>query len=170
MPAQAGVLPTWARWALLANLVAEVLIVVTGGLVRLTGSGLGCPTWPQCVPGSYTPVVQQPQGIHKYIEFGNRTLTGVVGLAALAALVAVIVVVRRQRRPREHMGDPLRSVPVPTWRHSDMALADMLDHYEFYAYKQWMRVYMRSKMIKHNKDLLASVGDTGALLEKLHIY
>jgi cytochrome c oxidase assembly protein subunit 15 len=100
VPEQVGVLPRWARWALLANLVAEVGIVVTGGLVRLTGSGLGCPTWPQCVPGSYTPVVQQPQGIHKYIEFGNRTLTGVVGLAALAALVAVVVVVRRQGRPR----------------------------------------------------------------------
>ena len=93
-------LPGWARWSLLVNLVAEVLIVVTGGLVRLTGSGLGCPTWPECVPGSYTPVVQQPQVIHKYIEFGNRTLTSVVGLAALAALVAVVVVVRRQGRPR----------------------------------------------------------------------
>jgi cytochrome c oxidase assembly protein subunit 15 len=100
VPTQAGVLPRWARWALVVNLVAEVGIVVTGGLVRLTGSGLGCPTWPECVPGSYTPVVQQPQGIHKYIEFGNRTLTGVVGLAALAALVAVVVVVRRQQRPR----------------------------------------------------------------------
>ena len=52
----------------------------------------------------------------------------------------------------------------------DVPLAAMLDRYESYAYKQWMRVYMRSKMIKHNKDLLASVGDTGALLEKLHIY
>jgi heme a synthase len=100
VPAEAGVLPGWARLSLLVNLVAQVGIVVTGGLVRLTGSGLGCPTWPECVPGSYTPVVQQPQGIHKYIEFGNRTLTGVVGLAALAALVAVVVVVRRQRRPR----------------------------------------------------------------------
>ena len=67
------------RPALLANLVMQVGIVLTGGLVRLTGSGLGCPTWPQCVPGSYTPVVEQPQGIHKYIEFGNRTLTGVIG-------------------------------------------------------------------------------------------
>jgi heme a synthase len=100
VPEQVGVLPRWARWALVANLVAEVAIVVTGGLVRLTGSGLGCPTWPPCVPGSLTPVVRQPQGIHKYIEFGNRTLTGVVGLAALAALVAVLVVVRRQGRPR----------------------------------------------------------------------
>ena len=52
------------RVALAVNLAAQVGIVLTGGLVRLTGSGLGCPTWPQCVPGSYTPVVQQPQGWH----------------------------------------------------------------------------------------------------------
>ena len=89
-----------ARPVLVANLVVEVGIVVTGGLVRLTGSGLGCPTWPECVPGSYTPVVHQPQGIHKYIEFGNRTLTGVVGIAALVALVLVAALVWRTHRPR----------------------------------------------------------------------
>lgn len=48
--------------------------------------------------------------------------------------------------------------------------SEMLDRYELYTYKQWLRVYMRSKMIKHNKDLLESVGDTLALLEKLHVY
>ena len=53
---------------------------------------------------------------------------------------------------------------------SDLSPADMLDRYELYSYKQWLRVYMRSKMIKHNKDLLESVGDTFALLEKLHLY
>jgi cytochrome c oxidase assembly protein subunit 15 len=74
---------------LVANLAAQIGIVVTGGLVRLTGSGLGCPTWPECVPGSYTPVVTQPQGIHKDIEFGNRLLTFVVSLCAVAALVVV---------------------------------------------------------------------------------
>jgi hypothetical protein len=52
----------------------------------------------------------------------------------------------------------------------DLPIANMLDRYELYAYKQWLRVYMRSKMIKHNKDLLQCVGDTFALLEKLHIY
>ncbi len=80
---------TWMRRLLLLNVVVEVLIVVTGGLVRLTGSGLGCPTWPQCVPGSYTPVPHQAEGYHRYIEFGNRTLTGLVGWVALAALYAV---------------------------------------------------------------------------------
>jgi 2-polyprenyl-6-methoxyphenol hydroxylase-like FAD-dependent oxidoreductase len=54
--------------------------------------------------------------------------------------------------------------------HRDLSLAEMLDRYELYAYKQWLRVYMRSKMIKHNKDLLECVGDTDALLAKLHIY
>ena len=52
----------------------------------------------------------------------------------------------------------------------DVPLAEMFDRYELYIYKQWLRVYSRSKMIKHNKDLLASVGNTDALLEKLHIY
>jgi hypothetical protein len=52
----------------------------------------------------------------------------------------------------------------------DLPLGDMLDRYEQYTYKQWLRVYMRSKMIKHNKDLLECVGDTEALLEKLHVY
>lgn len=71
------------------NLVVEIGIVLTGGLVRLTGSGLGCPTWPQCVPGSYVPTVEQEEGIHKIIEFGNRTLTGLLGFVALALLVAL---------------------------------------------------------------------------------
>ena len=52
----------------------------------------------------------------------------------------------------------------------DLRLGDMLDRYELYTYKQWLRVYMRSKMIKHNKDLFECVGDTFAVLEKLHIY
>nr|WP_208971155.1 COX15/CtaA family protein [Kineococcus rubinsiae] len=90
-PARAprAALPRWGSGVLLLNVVAECLIVVTGGVVRLTGSGLGCPTWPQCVPGSYVPVVQQEQGFHKWIEFGNRTLTGLVGVIALACLIAV---------------------------------------------------------------------------------
>jgi len=79
----------WLRRVLLANLILEVGIVVTGGLVRLTGSGLGCPTWPECVPGSFIPVAEQAQGFHKIIEFGNRTLTGAVGVAAVLVIVAV---------------------------------------------------------------------------------
>jgi heme a synthase len=94
------------RVVLIANLVAQIGIVVTGGLVRLTGSGLGCPTWPQCVPGSYTPVVNQPQGIHKEIEFGNRLLTFVVSTLALAALAVVLQHVRTTRKRRDPQAMP----------------------------------------------------------------
>jgi cytochrome c oxidase assembly protein subunit 15 len=79
----------WLRRVVLVNLILEIGIVVTGGLVRLTGSGLGCPTWPQCVPGSFVPVAEQAQGFHKLIEFGNRTLTSVVGIAAVLVIVAI---------------------------------------------------------------------------------
>jgi heme a synthase len=85
----ARVINPWLWRVLLVNLILEIGIVVTGGLVRLTGSGLGCPTWPQCVPGSFTPVAHQAQGFHKLIEFGNRTLTTVVGVAALLVIVAI---------------------------------------------------------------------------------
>jgi heme a synthase len=89
-----GISRVWLRRILLANLAAQVGIVLTGGIVRLTGSGLGCPTFPQCVPGSYIPVVNQPEGVHKYIEFGNRMLTTVVSVLAIAALLAVLRQVR----------------------------------------------------------------------------
>src|SRR5262249_20116492 len=52
----------------------------------------------------------------------------------------------------------------------DLEVREMLDRYELYVYKQWLRVYMRSKMIKHNKDLFESLDDPMALLDKLHIY
>ncbi len=78
----------WARRVFLANVVAQAGIVVTGGVVRLTGSGLGCPTWPQCAPGSYVPTPHQAQGYHKYIEFGNRMLTFVVIVTVASAMVA----------------------------------------------------------------------------------
>jgi cytochrome c oxidase assembly protein subunit 15 len=94
---------------LVTNLVAQVGIVITGGLVRLTGSGLGCPSWPECVPGSYTPVVKQAEGYHKYIEFGNRLLTFVVTAAAVAALVVVVRLARRHGLPRRTMA--LGAVP-----------------------------------------------------------
>jgi len=64
-------------------------LIVTGGSVRLTGSGLGCPTWPECTPGSYTPVPNQAEGqLHAWIEFGNRLLTFVLLLTALVVFFA----------------------------------------------------------------------------------
>ncbi len=88
-PTVPGPVGSWTRRILLANVVAQVAIVVTGGLVRLTGSGLGCPTWPECTDGSLVPVANQVEGVHKLIEFGNRTLTGVLVVVAGLALLAV---------------------------------------------------------------------------------
>lgn len=77
-------------------LFLQSALVLTGGAVRLTGSGLGCPTWPECTPGSYTPVPYQAEGqLHAWIEFGNRLLTFAL---LLSALIAVIYVLRSGRR------------------------------------------------------------------------
>ncbi len=77
------------RLILLLNLAGQIGIILTGGVVRLTGSGLGCSSWPLCEPGQFTPVRHMASSIHPYIEFGNRTLTGV--LLVIAALVAAVV-------------------------------------------------------------------------------
>jgi len=71
-------------WLVLAS---NILIVGTGGLVRLTGSGMGCETWPYCTADSLVPT--QELGIHGLIEFGNRTLTGVLVIVALLAFLSV---------------------------------------------------------------------------------
>jgi len=71
------------------SFLAEVIIIGTGGAVRLTGSGLGCSEWPLCTPESLVPIYAD-QGVHGLIEFGNRTMTGVVGLLALAVLLLTL--------------------------------------------------------------------------------
>jgi len=68
-----------------ASLAANVLIVVSGGVVRLTGSGLGCPTWPRCTDQSFTP--HGELGIHGAIEFGNRMVTFLIAAVAIATFV-----------------------------------------------------------------------------------
>ena len=80
-------------------LFLQAALVVTGGAVRLTGSGLGCPTWPECTPGSYTPVPHQaePQ-LNVWIEFGNRLLTFVLVIASIAVLIAVLKSKRKDLR------------------------------------------------------------------------
>ncbi|WP_426325328.1 COX15/CtaA family protein [Microbacterium sp. E-13] len=82
-----------AAWA---TLVVQIGIVGTGGLVRLTGSGLGCDTWPRCSEDSFVPV-PEVSGVHGFIEFGNRLLTFV--LVAVAIITFLFVVrMRRERR------------------------------------------------------------------------
>jgi cytochrome c oxidase assembly protein subunit 15 len=71
-------------------------LIITGGAVRLTGSGLGCPTWPECTPGSFTPVPNQAEGaLHAWIEFGNRLLT--FGLVAVSLVVLAHVLITKRR-------------------------------------------------------------------------
>src|SRR6201996_5104742 len=71
-------------------------IAVTGAIVRVTASGLGCPTWPQCFPGSFTPVaVSEVPRIHQAVEFGNRLIS--IAVVLTAALV-VLAVTRARRR------------------------------------------------------------------------
>lgn len=71
-----------------ALVVFQVGIIVTGGAVRLTGSGLGCPTWPECVSGSIAPIPHQAQGkLHSWIEYGNRLLTVLLFIAIVAAVI-----------------------------------------------------------------------------------
>jgi heme a synthase len=85
MPASSGD-RGWLRTALVANLGLQMFIIVSGGLVRLTGSGLGCSEWPQCTPGSFTPVAQQAEGYHSLIEFGNRLITFVLAAVGIAVI------------------------------------------------------------------------------------
>lgn len=84
----------WARMRLAAwaTLAANIGIVVTGGVVRLTGSGLGCPTWPRCTEESFTP--HGALSMHSAIEFGNRLLTFVLAAVAIATFVAALRVGR----------------------------------------------------------------------------
>ncbi|KUN04006.1 cytochrome B [Streptomyces yokosukanensis] len=84
--------PRTVRRAALAALVMSVVIVVTGGAVRLTGSGLGCPTWPECTDGSLTPTTAL--SYHSAIEFGNRMLTYV-----LCAAVGWAIIAARSEKP-----------------------------------------------------------------------
>lgn len=76
--------------------VTQALISVTGATVRVTASGLGCPTWPQCFPGSFTPVsVSAVPVVHQAVEFGNRMVTFIV---VLTGVLAVLAVTRAHRR------------------------------------------------------------------------
>ena len=106
-PAFAAPLPWWRRWP--TRRVQRVLawlavvtnggIAVTGATVRVTGSGLGCPTWPQCSPGSLVPVSRSGMAaFHQAVEFTNRTLTGAVLIPSLGIFLALLLA--RQRRTR----------------------------------------------------------------------
>lgn len=85
------------RVAAWLSFAAEVTIIATGGAVRLTGSGLGCPTWPTCTADSLIPTDEL--SYHGLIEFGNRMMTGVVGIIALV----VVILIWRMRKTRRDL-------------------------------------------------------------------
>src|SRR5262245_6940842 len=81
-----------------AVVFTQGLIAVTGAIVRVTASGLGCPTWPQCFPGSFTPIpVAEIPVVHQAVEFGNR----MVSIAVVLTAALVVLAVTRARRRRE---------------------------------------------------------------------
>ncbi|MGV8876801.1 MAG: COX15/CtaA family protein [Rhodoglobus sp.] len=86
---------TRVRFFAVTSLVIQILIVATGGAVRLTGSGLGCPTWPLCTDASL--VATPEMGLHGAIEFGNRLLSIIVGFVAIL-MVLMVLRMRQQRR------------------------------------------------------------------------
>jgi heme a synthase len=92
---RAALSPKVLRWAAAASVLANVVIVVTGGAVRLSDSGLGCPTWPTCQGSSLVPSGRS--SYHKFIEFTNRTLTTVL---VVVAVVTVLVAWRQRREIR----------------------------------------------------------------------
>ncbi len=89
-------LDRWLTGWAWASIVANIGIVVTGGVVRLTGSGLGCPTWPRCTEESFTP--HGAYDVHSVIEFGNRMLTYVLVAVAVGTFVAAWQSGRRDLR------------------------------------------------------------------------
>ncbi|UFU05048.1 COX15/CtaA family protein [Ruania halotolerans] len=98
------------------NLLTQIAIIVTGGAVRLTGSGLGCSSWPNCEPGEFSPSFHQATSIHPYVEFGNRVFGAVVVIVALALALLVWWAARSEHGPR----------PAPTARYRRLAVVPVV--------------------------------------------
>ena len=84
---------------IVANLVVQIVIIATGGAVRLSGSGLGCSSWPNCEPGEFSPTFHDAASFHPYVEWGNRLMGAVVVFVALAVALLVFFAARRGVRP-----------------------------------------------------------------------
>lgn len=105
--------PRALRWSTTAALIVSIVIVFTGGLVRVTGSGLGCPTWPTCDGVSIAPSAEL--GIHGVIEFANRMLTTVIVIA-----VGWVIIAARLQRPR------VRSITRLAWSQFWLVVANAI--------------------------------------------
>ncbi|WP_196073154.1 COX15/CtaA family protein [Nakamurella alba] len=109
--------PTLLKVFAWAAVISNGGIAVTGATVRVTGSGLGCETWPECQPGTLIPEARTGlEGIHQAIEFGNRTLTGVVLIASLGTfLFAWLARPRRSSVVRLALAGPLGVLFQAVW-------------------------------------------------------
>ncbi|GAA1831238.1 COX15/CtaA family protein [Pseudonocardia ailaonensis] len=91
--------PAWMFRLAVLSLIGQAGIMVTGAVVRVTGSGLGCPTWPNCFPGSLVPVAHPEVAVfHQWVEFGNRLLSGFLVVVAILTFLAALNVHPRRRR------------------------------------------------------------------------
>jgi len=124
-PSRLGRLTAWTTSLVvlqrlaLASVIANVGIVVTGGAVRLSGSGLGCPTWPTCAGADLVP--SSRASVHKIIEFSNRSLTFVVG----AVLLATFIAAWRQHRQTKLALAALLSIPTQAVLGGIVVLTDL---------------------------------------------
>jgi len=140
---------TGIRRLAVASLVMNIGIILSGGLVRLTDSGLGCPTWPQCSAGSYTP--HQALGIHGVIEFTNRTFTFILMFIALITWIAALAYRRADGSPDRRLrwltfgmglGIPFQGVIGGITVHTDLnpyvVALHMLDSLVLVALSVWL--------------------------------
>lgn len=86
----------WVKTMAYAVVLANIFLIVSGGIVRLTGSGLGCDTWPRCSTTEGTWTTTPEMGIHGLVEFGNRMLTFVLMAVTVLAFLAVLRIVMPQ--------------------------------------------------------------------------
>ncbi len=129
-----------------AAVVTQAGIVVTGSVVRVTGSGLGCPTWPQCFPGSLTPVPDPDvAAVTQWVEFGNRLLTPLVGIVAVACL-AVALLIRRRRlvalAAALTIGTALQAVVGGITVHASLAWWTVAPHFLISMVLVWLAVLL----------------------------
>ncbi|MDO4919718.1 heme A synthase [Kocuria sp.] len=129
----------WVRGLAIASLLANTLLVFTGGLVRLTGSGLGCPTWPRCTADSWTNTDEM--GVHGIIEFGNRLLTFV--LAVVAVLTFLSVLRLRRNHPKLFWTALLLLLGIPV----QAVVGGILVHLDLHPLLVGMHYYLSAVMI-----------------------
>lgn len=139
-----------ARFAIIL-LICQTGITFTGSLVRVTGSGLGCNTWPNCHPGSLFPVPGATPWVHQLIEFGNRLLTIVLVIAAAIAFTAVLRAARRTQILHlaffQGIGIIVQAVIGGITVHLDLAWWIVMAHFlpsmllVFFAAKLVVRIY-----------------------------